>query len=248
MFAAAAALACWLEELETSLVTSTKRLGCLLMTGSWQKKRMLLLLGLARLFMLPVSGIPPGLLLPDLKRFPLGLALLTAPPFGRMRPLFIGTRLLSILGVPLPVPKFSRTSCFEPILTDCHYILDQVLRNKFCTTLSSRRYVPASIIQKKLTYSSTIYRLTEKHYLALRSRVFAATFDKALASYIAAIALVVPGHLLDYKCAAIYTSLCSWEGFFASGGLSDLLRGVLDFEGDISTLSRWSVGLGLAML
>ena len=82
----------------------------------------------------------------------------------------------------------------------------------------------AGIIQKRLTYSSSIYRIMEKQYFALRSKVFAATFDKAHASYDTAIALVLPGHQLDYKFAAIYAALYSWERFFASGGLTDLLR------------------------
>ena len=54
--------------------------------------------------------------------------------------------------------------------------------------------------------------------------MFAATCDKALASYDAAVALIVPGHQLDYRLAALYVSLCSWERFFAHGGLPELLR------------------------
>ena len=128
------------------------------------------------------------------------------------------------LGVPLPVPTFYRSHYFEPVLAYCHYILDRVLHNRSCTTSASRQYVVSSIIQKKLTYSSTVMRCSENQYLALRSKIFQLVFDKALAAYDAAIALVLPGHLLDYKHAAIYTSLCSWERFFKSGGLPDFLR------------------------
>ena len=128
------------------------------------------------------------------------------------------------LGVPLPVPTFYRSHYFEPVLAECHYILDRVLHNRSCTTSVSRQYVVSSIIQKKLTYSSTVIRCTEKQYFALRSKIFQLVFDKALAAYDAAIALVLPCHLLDYKHAAIYTSLCSWERFFKSGGLPDFLK------------------------
>ena len=128
------------------------------------------------------------------------------------------------LGVPLPIPGFSRSSFFEPILADCHCILDRVLSSQHCTTLAARRYAVSGIIQKKLTYASSVYRLTNKQYLSLRGKIFNLVYNKPLASYDAAVALVLQGHILDYKFAARYSSICAWERFFAAGGLSDFTR------------------------
>ena len=47
-----------------------------------------------------------------------------------------------------------------------------------------------------------------------RSKIFAATFDKTLAAYDAATALILPGHLFDYNLAASDSWLCACKRFF----------------------------------
>ena len=74
-----------------------------------------------------------------------------------------------------------------------------------------KRYVIDAILQKKLCYNSMIARMTDKQYSGLRSKTFKLVFHKPLASYTAAIALILKGHSLDYLFSAIYTSFTSRE-------------------------------------
>ena len=139
MFAVAAALGCWLEALETiprhihteARVFVDDRLLAekTHVTPSW----------IGEAFHATCRWDTSWSSLRDLKRSPLSLALTLQVPNWPD-----GTRVSLdatpiYLGVPLPVPQFSRTSYFDPILSECRYILDRVLHNKFCTTLSSRR-------------------------------------------------------------------------------------------------------------
>ena len=60
-------------------------------------------------------------------------------------------------------------------------------------------------IKKRLCCSSIVARQQASTVNSLTMRV---VFDERLASHVAAVALVVRGHLVQYELAAIYTSLC----------------------------------------
>ena len=122
------------------------------------------------------------------------------------------------LGVPLPLPGVSRQTFFEPVLQDCLAILDKLAAAKAVVSMQARRYVVAVIVQKKLTYSASVIRLTAKQNKRLDSKVYEVVFHKALGVHSAAFALVLKGHQLQYAFAAIYCSLSDWERYFALQG------------------------------
>ena len=86
-------------------------------------------------------------------------------------------------------------------------------------SITARRYIVSSIIQKMLTYSATVIRMTRKQSDRIDAQVFAATFGKLLAPKIAAFALVLKGHLLHYPFAATCASH-SDERYFVKCGTS----------------------------
>ena len=122
------------------------------------------------------------------------------------------------LGIPLPLPGISRHAFFEPILQDCLTILDKLAAAKAVVSMQARRYVVAAIVQKKLTYSASVIRLTAKQSKRLNTKVYEVVFHKALGVHSAAFALVLKGHQLQYAFAAIYCSLSDWERYFALQG------------------------------
>ena len=122
------------------------------------------------------------------------------------------------LGIPLPLPGVSRQAFFDPVLQDCLAILDKLAAAKAVVSLQARRYVVAAVVQKKLTYSASVIRLTAKQSKRLDSKVYEVVFHKALGVHSAAFALVLKGHQLQYAFAATYCSLCDWERYFALQG------------------------------
>ena len=122
------------------------------------------------------------------------------------------------LGIPLPLPGTSRHAFFEPILQDCLTILDKLAAAKAVVSMQARRYVVAAIVQKKLTYSASVIRLTAKQSKRLNTKIYEVVFRKALGVHSAAFALVLKGHQLQYAFAAIYCSLSDWERYFALQG------------------------------
>ena len=103
------------------------------------------------------------------------------------------------LGIPIPLPSFSRAQFYEPIVQDCCYILRNLITAKSFLSIKQRRYAVSAVVMKKLCYSSMIARLTTKQSDKIRSLVMQAIFDKPLACHDAAVALVLQGHLLDYN-------------------------------------------------
>ena len=132
------------------------------------------------------------------------------------------------LGVPIPLPSFSRASFFEPIVDKCCYILRNLLTAKSLLSITQRRYAVAAVVMKKLCYSANIARLTSKQVSRIRSLVMQVVFDKPLACHDAAVALVLQGHMLDYSFAATYTSLSNWHRHIRDVGPHILLQH-LDF-------------------
>ena len=128
------------------------------------------------------------------------------------------------LGIPIPLPSFSRAQFYEPIVQECCYILRNLVTAKSFLSITQRRYAVSAVVMKKLCYSSLIARLTTKQADKIRSLVMQAIFDKPLACHDAAVALVLQGHLLDYNFAAIYTSISSWHRYLSHVGPSVLLQ------------------------
>ena len=132
------------------------------------------------------------------------------------------------LGVPIPLPSFSRASFYQPIVEECCYILRNLITAKSLLTLTQRKYAVAAVVMKKLCYSSLIARLTSKQASKIRSLIMQVVFDKPLACHDAAVALVLQGHMLDYSFAAVYTSISNWHRYLCDVGPHFLLQH-LDF-------------------
>ena len=66
------------------------------------------------------------------------------------------------LAIPLPLRKASRAPFFQPIIEDCCFIFDKMRSAARTLSITARRYIVSSIIQKKLTYSATVIRMTRK--------------------------------------------------------------------------------------
>ena len=132
------------------------------------------------------------------------------------------------LGVPIPLPSFSRASFYQPIVEECCYILRNLISAKSLLTLTQRKYAVAAVVMKKLCYSSLIARLTSKQASKIRSLIMQVVFDKPLACHDAAVALVLQGHMLDYSFAAVYTSISNWHRYLSDVGPHFLLQH-LDF-------------------
>ena len=121
-------------------------------------------------------------------------------------------KMVTYLGVPLPLRGISAQAFYEPIMQKALNTITRICRAKLthpnAVAIISRKILPA------VCYPATVVRPTKAQINLLRSRIFAAAAHRPCQTMLAHALFCEKTHQFDPQCALVYHNIRFWRRVF----------------------------------
>ena len=123
-------------------------------------------------------------------------------------------KMVTYLGVPLPLRGISAQAFYEPIMQKALNTITRICRAKLtdqnAVAIISRKILPA------VCYPAAVVRPTKAQINLLRSRIFAAAAHRPCQTMIAHSLFCEKTHQFDPECALVYHNIRFWRRVFVN--------------------------------